>query len=69
MIFSDDDLKRLKDKIDQPGYERHTKQYKTLIARLEAAEYLISVSPKSGRDITSYWDAFDAWRKVSGKSK
>lgn len=64
MIFSDDDLKRLKDKIDQPGYERHTKQYKTLIARLEAAEKLIS-------KMDGYLPRkeCEAWRKVSGKSK
>lgn len=73
MIFTDDDLKRLKEEMrpQKPwDYVRFDPDKITaLIARLEAAEDLISVSPKSGRDITSYWDAFDAWLKACGRSK
>lgn len=64
MTFTDADLKKLTEKIDQPGYELHTKRYKALLYRLECAEYYAKCM-RAGRP-GWYKPQYEAWRKSKG---
>ena len=70
MSFTDDDLKRLKEEIEDGFYGSNRDRLNALLARLEAAEKLISLRgvriqmERNDRKIeTAAW----AWRKAAGK--
>jgi len=66
MVFSDEDLKRLKEDIQLTGVGPRPSDALALIARLEAAEKVIEVAgsdPLSGEVSKS----FEEWRKAAGK--
>ena len=76
MIFTDEDLKRLKDwteyarkkfngaRLDEFVFELKHNEVEELLARLEAAErYITSVWRNPGASEEDYWE----WRKAAGK--
>ncbi len=68
MIFTDDYLKRLKDEFGRDpngGLELSTKEFKSIIARLEAAEKAL-LSFRHSDNISSEL-TYQRWRKVAGK--
>jgi hypothetical protein len=81
MTFTDDDLKRLKEWVDDAilnNYyiEGKPELFKDLLARLEAAERVCEASEKVVRPKErignapleqAIYDALEAWRKAAGK--
>jgi len=78
MVFTDDDLKRLKEKLlsthhgDSFHIDRH--YCEALLARLEAAEKVIESLSESEDLADLRWFApthkfYCAWKKVAGKTK
>jgi hypothetical protein len=74
MSFSDDDLKRLKDKVPDLNLgnplvlERH--QVIALLARLEAAERALKIANEcrmGAAPIEDFIKAYSKWRKAAGK--
>lgn len=72
MSFSDDDLKRLKEIINEHGLITHNmgaNVYKALLARLEAAEEVCERAKTHGcEDPECVLDlSLEDWRKAAGK--
>ena len=65
MTFTDDDLKRLKEDVNEEGssYRIPTEDLFALLARLEAAERVILETDERHLPL----DAWQAWRKAAGK--
>lgn len=63
--FTDEELKAHKDKIDQPGWERHTKQFKALLNRLEAAEVVCALKEMHVCSICA--GSLKLWSKSKGE--
>jgi hypothetical protein len=67
MNFTDDDLKRLKERLEnqnEPIFTHFNRiDIKALLARLEAAERCMSV----GDDYVQWNAAYEAWCKAAGK--
>ncbi len=75
MPFTDDDLRRLKMRKEDPLIPRHTviilRDLQSLLARLEAAEWVVQELERMrdhGNDVSSNFDSpLEAWRKAAGK--
>jgi hypothetical protein len=75
MVFTDDDLKRLKEWLEKPKkdtvawYDCTNQRFMALLARLEAAETIIWLTPSNMTNCKegSILDgAIQAWRKAAG---
>lgn len=67
MIFSDDDLKRLKEDMDRLGdFPVGNYRLRPLLARLDAAERLAERFQDNTPEDTAL---FNAWRKSAGKDE
>lgn len=70
MSFSDDDLKRLKEIINEHGLITHNmgaNVYKALLARLDAAEAFGEMMCLTYGDDAEKTILYEAWRKEAGK--
>jgi hypothetical protein len=71
-VFTDDDLKRLKDEISDPLYQQSENRqmmlanYSALVARLKAAEAVIREIDDNGFTYKAL-TLHDAWLKAAGK--
>jgi hypothetical protein len=70
MIFTDDDLKRLKEKLEIYGeVPLYTTQGKALLARLEAAEACMEFVGHDNCDYKDVERVLKTWRKSAGKEQ
>ena len=71
MVFTDDDLKRLKLRLSADYFVRNkfvdAQDVEALLARLEAAEKLVYLIGPCHRCVACYREEERAWHKAAGK--